>query len=218
MPALTLPATTAALAEGRPITIVALGSSSTAGVGASSPAATYPAQLETTLRAAWPDGHVTVLNRGIGGQEVDNMLARLDHDVLAEHPVLVIWQAGSNAALRHMDPALFQSALSEGLDRIAATGADVIVMDSQIAPRIEAEPDSAAYGTILATQATSHHDSLFSRTALMKQWRDAGADGMIGPDGLHQSDRGYTCLAAALGRSIVKAVAPTVTSANTRMR
>jgi acyl-CoA thioesterase I len=213
MAPLTLPATTAAVAEGRSVTIVALGSSSTAGVGASAPDKSYPAQLQAELRAAWPDSHVSVLNRGIGGQEVDTMLARLEHDVLAEHPVLVIWQAGSNAALRHMEPSVFQADLIEGLDKLAAIGADVIVMDSQIAPRIEAEPNNAAYGTILGQEAASHHDSLFSRTSLMKQWRDAGAEGMIGPDGLHQSDHGYACLAAALGRSIVNAVAPAVTSA-----
>ncbi len=218
MSPLTLPGTTAAVTEGRPVTIVALGSSSTAGIGASAPDKTYPARLQAELRAAWPDSHVSVLNRGIGGQEVDTMLARLDHDVLAEHPVLVIWQAGSNAALRHMEPSVFQSTLAEGLDRLAAAGADVIVMDSQIAPRIEAEPNNAAYGMILAREAVSHHDSLFSRTALMKQWRDAGAEGMIGPDGLHQSDHGYDCLAAALGHAIVNAVAPAVTTAGLHAR
>src|SRR4051812_19623728 len=46
VPPLSLPATAAAVAAGRPVTIVALGSSSTAGIGASTPDRTYPAQLE----------------------------------------------------------------------------------------------------------------------------------------------------------------------------
>jgi hypothetical protein len=38
------------LSIGRPIRIVAIGSSSTAGFGATSPAATYPSRLEAELR------------------------------------------------------------------------------------------------------------------------------------------------------------------------
>ena len=42
------------IALGRPITIAALGSSSTAGAGASSPQASYPARLEAELRKRFP--------------------------------------------------------------------------------------------------------------------------------------------------------------------
>ncbi|MFL5253864.1 MAG: SGNH/GDSL hydrolase family protein [Rhodopila sp.] len=208
VPPLNLSATAAAVAAGRPVTILALGSSSTAGVGASAPDKTYPAQLESMLRAGWPAGRVKVLNAGIGGQEADTEAARLHRDVLPSHPILVIWQAGSNAALRHMDQTLFRDALDKGLDALAATGADVVLMDSQVAPRIEREPDHAVYGAAMADAAAAHHDALFSRDALMRQWQAQGAEGMIGPDGLHQSDRGYVCVASALGKAILDAVTP----------
>ncbi len=42
------------LASGEPLTIVAVGSSSTAGAGASSPAASYPSRLAVELQAAFP--------------------------------------------------------------------------------------------------------------------------------------------------------------------
>src|ERR1700751_2537567 len=53
------------LAAREPIKIVALGSSSTAGAGASSPAASYPSRLEFELNQPffWKD--VTGLNRGV---------------------------------------------------------------------------------------------------------------------------------------------------------
>ncbi|PSJ19753.1 GDSL family lipase, partial [Halomonas sp. ND22Bw] len=81
--------------------IVAFGSSSTEGSGASSPSTTYPAQLQRDLAArlgAMGSVHssVTVLNRGKGGDDSEAMARRLERDVLADKPDLVIWQTGSN--------------------------------------------------------------------------------------------------------------------------
>ena len=52
------------LASGEPITIVAIGSSSTAGAGASSPAATYPSRLEADLKTRFPGRTINVLTQG----------------------------------------------------------------------------------------------------------------------------------------------------------
>jgi hypothetical protein len=38
-----------------------------------------------------------VINRGVGGEDAKEMLARLDKGVIAEHPHLVLWQVGTNA-------------------------------------------------------------------------------------------------------------------------
>lgn len=230
---LVLPHTASALAAHAPVTIVAFGSSSTAGSGASTPDRTYPARLQALLRAAWPTTPVRVINAGIGGETADMMAARLERDVLARHPVLVIWQAGTNAALQHMDLNRFDAALDAGLRRLAAAGTDVVLMDNQLAPRVEREPNNHAYDDALAREAGRHHDSLFSRLATMRQWAigritrttapastppgpaavGQGVAGMIGPDGLHHTDRGYACLAAALGKAIVSAVTPQMASA-----
>src|SRR5882757_882951 len=74
------------IAVGDPIKIVAFGSSSTAGAGASSPDTAYPARLAVELRTLLPGHAITVVNRGISGEEVVDMLKRLDTDVLAEKP------------------------------------------------------------------------------------------------------------------------------------
>ena len=84
--------------------IVALGSSSTQGAMASDLAHSYPAVLQQALSAGLPEAHVAVINRGIGGQDAAEELARLDADVLAMRPQLVIWQVGANGALRNADP------------------------------------------------------------------------------------------------------------------
>ncbi len=66
-----------------PLRIVAFGSSSTEGIGASSPTKAYPARLQPTCAPKLHGIDVTVVNRGIGGEHVDDMLKRLDRDVIA---------------------------------------------------------------------------------------------------------------------------------------
>ena len=62
------------LANGEPIKIVALGSSSTYGAGASTSAASYPSRLAEELARYFPGHEITVLNRGVNGDEAADML------------------------------------------------------------------------------------------------------------------------------------------------
>ncbi|MCB4820403.1 SGNH/GDSL hydrolase family protein [Roseicella aerolata] len=205
-----LPITRAAMQQREPLTIVAFGSSSTEGAGASGPDRAYPAQLEARLRAALPGLPVEVLNRGIGGQEVQEMLARLEADVLAARPDLVVWQAGANAVLRGMPAEEFRAALAGGIARLQAAGIDVLLMDSQRAPRILDAPGFERFDATIRDLAAESHAPLFSRAALMQAWAAAGTPQgeMLSPDGLHHNDRGYACVAEALARTILGATAP----------
>src|ERR1017187_1315377 len=217
---LDLPVTGAVIAHDQPITIVALGSSSTEGAGASTPDRTYPARLEALLNASWPGKNVIILNRGTGGQTIDAVLPRIEADVIAVRPTLVIWQVGTNEAMRGMDPARFDALLDEGLRRLATIGSDVVLMDYQIAPRMPPEATRGVYGAITAREAQAHSVPLFSRAALMRAWQaaDPTASDMIGPDGLHHSDRGYACLAASLDSAIVSAATPRLTVVNVKSK
>ena len=89
------------LAARQPVRIIAFGSSSTEGIGASSPAATYPSPPESCTHRglAARTNLSSVLNRGIGGEDADDMARRLP-TVIAEHPDLIIWQTGTNDPLR----------------------------------------------------------------------------------------------------------------------
>ena len=213
--AVPLPASRAALRAGRPLTIVAFGSSSTEGAGASTPDHVYPARLEALLRAALPGRAVRVLNRGIGGQDVNEMLARLDADVLAERPQLVVWQAGANAALRGMDPRTFRDKLVDGIARLRAAGADVVLMDNQLAPVVLSRPLHPQIAAAMRGVAAALSVPVFSRSELMRAWGAAGTPppDMLHADGLHHNDRGYACVAGALAESILRglrAAAPLV--------
>jgi acyl-CoA thioesterase-1 len=188
--------------------IVALGSSSTEGAMASDSAHTYPAILQAELNAALPAAHIAVINRGIGGQDAPEELARLDTDAIAIRPQLVIWQVGANGAMRHADPYEFHRLVEEGVKRLAKSGIDVILMDNQRSPRILAAVDHIVLEESLDKVARETGVNLFSRSHLMDEWSDEGAKpGLFtASDGLHHNDLGYQCVTKVLAREITAAI------------
>jgi len=116
------------LASHKFLTIVALGSSSTAGAGASSAETTYPSQLMVDLSQQFKTEPIMVLNRGISGERAVDMLARFDESVSAERPDLVLWQVGTNAVLRGYEHLKSTFLIRDGIRRMKAIGADVVAI------------------------------------------------------------------------------------------
>jgi acyl-CoA thioesterase I len=205
------------LASGKPIKIVALGSSSTYGAGASSSAASYPSRLAEDLARRFPGHDITVLNRGINGDEIAGMLARLDSAVITEKPDLVLWQLGTNSLLRDRAVPPHASLLHEGLARLKAVGAEVVLIDPQYAPRVLAKPHVGDMVALIATAAKTEHVGLFHRFDLMRRWHETEHlpfDTFVSSDGVHMNDWSYACLAKALGMAIAEAATrPTATAA-----
>jgi len=205
-----LPALQAELRAGGAVVIVALGSSSTEGAGASGPHAVYPARLEAALRRALPGLPLRVINAGRSGETSDEMLARLDRDVLAHAPDLVIWQAGGNEVLRGAAPERFLEVMRAGLARLRAAGVGVVLMDNQRAPRLDASPLRPRFDQAMEQLAAEAGVPLFARSRLMRTWREEGLPpgAVLAPDELHHNDRGYACLADALARALLDAALP----------
>jgi acyl-CoA thioesterase-1 len=205
----TLTRTARRLMAAEPITVVAIGSSSTSGAGASSPAATYPSRLEADLKARFPRVPIRVLNRGVGGEDASQMLARFDKDVVAEQPDLVLWQVGTNAVLR--DHALAGEAplIREGIARLKATGADVVLVDPQYAPKVLAGHDAEGMVRLIGAEAKAGNIGLFQRFSIMRHLRETDGipfETMLSPDGLHMNDWSYGCVARLVGIAIADAV------------
>jgi lysophospholipase L1-like esterase len=198
------------LAAGEAVTIVAFGSSSTAGFGVSSPAFTYPNRLAEQLRRKFPKAEITVLNRGIGGEEVPQMLKRLQVAVLDARPDLVIWQLGTNAVIRGFDPAETERLVASGVEQMRATDADVVLIDPQYAPQVTAKPEGANRMLgLISRVAHLEHVALFPRFAVMKDWyvrQDGSYANFSYGDGLHMNDWGYACFAQLLGDTIIDSV------------
>jgi lysophospholipase L1-like esterase len=196
------------IAGGLPLTIVAIGSSSTSGAGASSPANNYPSRLAVELRDRFPHVPVTVHNRGVGGETARDMLARFDRDVFAAGPDLVIWQAGSNSVLRDQPLDGARTLLREGLDRLKAAGVDIVLMNPQYAPKVITKHDADGMVDLIDLTAKQAHVALFQRFALMRYWRlteDMPFSMFLSPDELHMNDWSYGCVAKLMAGAIADA-------------
>lgn len=199
-----------ALKEGRPVRILAIGSSSTAGVGATRPEANYPSQLARRLVEAWGEGTVEIVNAGVSGESAPATLRRLKA-FLAAPPVpdLVIWQVGTNDVIFGGDPARLHQLVADGLDAIAAAGAAALVIDQQYFPAILDLDRYEAFVAAVGDAAEVRRVSLLPRYVMMKQW--AAQDPVsfratLSWDRFHLNDAGYACLAELIAPAILDSV------------
>jgi lysophospholipase L1-like esterase len=199
------------LASGKLIMIVALGSSSTAGAGASSATTTYPNRLMVELAQRFPTQPIAVLNRGVSGERAIDMLARFDESVAAEHPDLVLWQVGTNAVLRGFEHSKSNLLIRDGIRRMKAIEADVVLIDPQFAPKVIAKPEIEDMVDLISIVATQENVDVFHRFALMRHWYEIDGtpfETFVSPDGLHMNDWSYRCLAKVLADAIADAATP----------
>lgn len=196
--------------RGLPIKIVAIGSSSTYGAGASSSAASYPSRLEAELKARLPGLPITVLNKGIGGEEAAQMVARFDADVLDESPDLVVWQVGSNSVLlNHPTPGTI---IHQGVERLKASGTEIVLMNPQYAPKIIAKGDVAQQSVdVITATARDEQVGLLDRFTTMRYWYESEKlpfEQFLTADGVHMNDWGYACVAKLLASAIADGARP----------
>ncbi|QOZ65609.1 SGNH/GDSL hydrolase family protein [Bradyrhizobium arachidis] len=206
-----LPHVASKLVAGQPVVIVAFGSSSTAGFGASSPEFNYPNRLAAQLRRQYPTAHITVVNAGVGGEDAPEMMKRLQKEVIDVHPDLVIWQVGTNAVLRNLDPGDTAKMVEDGIGRIqAAGGADIVLVDPQYSPAVNQRAESAGKMVkLLGKVAELRHVGIFPRFEVMRDWHEKQSipvESFVIADGLHMNDWGYACFAQLLGDDIIRSV------------
>jgi lysophospholipase L1-like esterase len=196
---------------GGTLTIVAIGSSSTEGAGASSHGATYPSRLEALLNKRFPGTETRVLNRGVGGEEEADMLARFAQDVIAEMPDLVLWQVASNAIMRDRRLSTEEELIRNGIARLRRTGADIVLIDPQYTTAVLAHLVALPMVDLVSTEARRQRISTFHRFELMKHWREnqhIPFEAFSIADGLHMNDWGYDCFARNLAAAIIESAMP----------
>jgi lysophospholipase L1-like esterase len=196
--------------------ILAIGSSSTEGIGASAPQFTYPARLKAELTGRFPAAKIDVRNAGIGGETIDQTLKRLGDELDRYKPDLVLWQVGTNDAVSgNSDPEIFHKMVDQGVKSIQQQKIDAILIDSQFYLKI---PDTKRYEHYVDLVHTTGDDDgvvVFPRYKLMQAWNaePGGVTPMLGPDRFHMGDRGYACLANLLASEIVTSLARTSATA-----
>ena len=144
----------AGFAAERPVKIVALGDSLTAGYGIAAQNA-FPVKLERALRA---NGlAVEVVNAGVSGDTAAGGLARLDWSVPADTEAVIV-ELGANDALRGVDPASTRRALDEILRRLKARGLVVLLAGMRAPPNLG--PDYVRRFDAIYADLARRHDVL----------------------------------------------------------
>jgi len=194
----------ARIAAGEPLVVLAIGSSSTEGIGASAPEFAYPNQLQQQLALLYPGLKIEVHNRGKGGETIQPMLGRLKQEVQTLHPSLVIWQTATNDLFQGVPAATVDAALQDGTDFLASQAVDLLLFDPQVYAR--------AKDPVLYENAVRHLDAfgeragvpVFHRYDLMRHWEAQGLalSALMAPDQLHHNDTGYRCVSAAMATAL----------------
>ena len=180
-------------AAAKPITLVALGDSLTAGYGLAQSEA-FPVVLEKRLKELGLD--VTVINGGVSGDTASGGLERLDWTVPeGTHGVIV--ELGANDALRGIDPAITRESLRQIIQRLQARGIRVMLA-GMLAPRNMGAEYAAAFDAIYPALAAEFNvplypfflDGVAADTALLL------------PDGLHPTAEGIERIVARMLPSV----------------
>ncbi|ODN72080.1 SGNH/GDSL hydrolase family protein [Methylobrevis pamukkalensis] len=177
--------------DGR-LKVLAIGSSSTRGLGASSPATTYPARLEVELERRLPDIAVEVINRGINGEKVAGAIKRLVAEVEADRPDLVIWQLGTNDRIKGVTLDKMGEVVMAGIDWLKARGIDAILMDPQFYPKVVGDTGYAEFVAGIDRMAATSAVPVVRRFDAMRHWAslpEAVRRPVLARDNFHMNDQ-----------------------------
>lgn len=200
------------------LTILAIGSSSIEGIGASRVEFGFVPLLQADLQQRLTDISVTVVNRGRGGETAWETANRLEAEIAAYKPDLVIWQIGTNDILRARPWSAIVSDLHRGSAILGQAGVDVLLVDPQ---RLPEDANNVNFGQmnapleetarLIALEGSRIGYAVQRRFEAMRGW-DRLTRGGVGPDGLHLNDEGYACWAALTAETLAQALRPDATS------
>ena len=189
------------------VKVLAIGSSSTAGVGASRPSATYVARLETGLEGAVKGLDFDVVGRGLSGEVAEGQSARMKQTVDEVRPDLVVWQVGTNDAIRHVDLESFKACLRRTLAWLRENRIDVVLVDPQYGDKLTRDVYYEEVVVAIAQVARETRVLLVDRFHSMRELaREHGDRFYLTADDLHLNDTGHRCMAEQLARAIIGGV------------
>jgi lysophospholipase L1-like esterase len=196
-----------AVREHREPRVLAIGSSSTVGVGATRPTNAYIAKLETNLEGAFSGSNFSVIGRGMSGEVAEGQSARMKDTVAELKPDLVLWQVGTNDAIRHVDLDGFRACLRRTLAWLKDNKIDVVLVDPQYSDALTKDEFYAQTVSAVAEVARESGVLLVDRFEAMRELsKERGDTFYLTSDNLHLNDAGHRCMAEQLARAIVAGV------------
>lgn len=199
-----LPNFAAALKQRRTVRILAIGSSSTAGIGASSDSKTYPSQLEVILEHSLKDVDIDLVNRGVSGETANIAAERIRNEFALNKPDLVLWQLGTNDALARVDPSEFETTVRSTIRWVKENKTDIVLVGLQYTPRFVRDPSYAAIRESLRRVASEESILYVRRYDAMRFIARTRANlDLLAKDDFHLNDLGYRCMAEHVAHAVI---------------
>ena len=146
------------------------------------------------LREKFGYDQVTVINAGIGGHQSVQGLERLEKDVLAHTPDLVLVLFGGNDA-NYGSLETFRPAMTEMVTRLQQAGCEVILLTPL---PFAFEPDKTKPFAELVKELSAKHKTALADTRSAMLYRGEGFIGELLADTVHINQRGHELLARVL--------------------
>jgi acyl-CoA thioesterase I len=206
---LKLPHLAERLAARQPVNIVAIGGASTKGAAAGAADLAYPHRLQLALAGYYPDVPIAVVNKGVPRQSTQQMVERFPTDVIAEDPILVVWEAGISDAVRGIEIDDFASALQAGIDEVKNRAIDIVLVDMQFSRRTSTVINFEQYLRAQHRVGDLNEVYVFPRFEMMRYWTEQN---MFNFDDVAEDERArlaakvYDCIGRKLAQTIRTAV------------
>ena len=187
------------------VKIVAIGGASTTGAAAGSADLAYPHRLQEILASWYPDVPLTVVNKGVPRQTAQQMLERFPSDVIAEDPVLVIWETGTTDAVRGVEIDDFAAALQTGIDELKTRSIDIMLIDMQFSRSTATVIDYERYLDTIHQAGSVNEVYILPRFEMMRYWSEQK---VFNFDGVAKDERAslaasvYECIGRKLAEAI----------------
>ncbi|MCW5691552.1 MAG: arylesterase [Pseudolabrys sp.] len=171
----------AALAADKPVKIVVLGDSLSAGYGLNVQDA-FPSKLQAALKAK---GYATeMINAGVSGDTATGGLERFDWSVPPDADAVIL-ELGANDALRGVSPDVTRAALEQILTKIDARKLPVLLAGMKSPPNMG--PDYVAKFDAMYPELAKKHGAIFYPFFL----DGVAANGQLNQrDGMHPNPQG----------------------------
>jgi len=193
----------------QPVTIVAVGGASTKGAAAGPPDLAYPHRLQVALAAYYPAVPIVVFNKGVPRQSTQQMVERFPTDVIAEDPILVVWEAGISDAVRGIEIDDFAAALQAGIDQAKNRAIDIVLVDMQFSRRTSTVINFEQYLNALRRVGDLNEVYLFPRFEMMRYWSEQNVfnfDEVAEDERARLAAKVYDCIGRTLAQAIRTAV------------
>lgn len=157
----------------------------------------YPDYVVNTLNRELPEANFELLNAAVAGDTAARLRLRLEADVLALKPHLVVICIGTNDCLGKRPPPDFEADLEDIVSRILATSAKVVLMTPSHLGKAEPEQRFQAYLAAIRRVARSRKLLVADAHAEFLRGEKQGRE-MLGADGVHHGKNGFEGMARAV--------------------